>query len=198
LANDRLLCSYSSPIFPCRKIAAPDDDARTAGRWLNQDIEQGFPLALARLALLAAQPSVEQPIDSRVTLPAQLPSRPVPLQSSGPFKVKNTEFAPGLKASIDGSYIGLLSAKEDAPFLIINRFTGEQVSESARTPSLRHRTPPWPPVKPIRSAPEMGNRSRRGPFTVRHGMEGRRMPSPRIHGPPPPFLKGQNRRFLLR
>jgi len=116
------------PHLPCRKIAAPDDDARAAGRWLNQDIEQGFPLALARLARSLRNRPSNNPSTAALLYLLSYQAVPVPLQSWGPFKVKNTEFAPGLKASIDGSYIGLLAAKEDSPSLIINRFTGEQVS----------------------------------------------------------------------
>jgi hypothetical protein len=122
----------ATPLFfaqlPCRKIAAPDDDTRLAGRLITQDIEQGFPLALARLARSLRNRPSGNPSTAALLYLLSYQAVPVPLQSWGPFKIKETEFAPGLKASIDGSYIGLIRAKEESPFLIINRFTGEQTS----------------------------------------------------------------------
>ncbi len=122
----------ASPLFfpqlPCRKIAAPDDDARLAARLIGDDIEQGFPLALARLARSLRNRPSNNPSTAALLYLLSYQAVPVPLQSWGPFKVKDSAFATGLKASIDGTYIGLLRAKDETPFLIINRFTGEQVS----------------------------------------------------------------------
>jgi uncharacterized caspase-like protein len=122
----------ATPLFfaqlPGRKISAPDTDAQTAGHLVSQDIEQGFPLALARLARSLRNQSSGNPSTAALLYLLSYQAVPIPLQSWGPFKIKESEFAPGLKASIDGTYIGLIRAKEESPFLIINRFTGEQTS----------------------------------------------------------------------
>jgi hypothetical protein len=124
--------SDSAPLFfpqlPSRKIAAPDEDARVAARLIGDDIEQGFPLALARLARSLRNRPSNNPSTAGLLYLLSYQAVPVPLQSWGPFKVKESTFAAGLKVSIDGTYIGLLRAKEETPFLIINRFTGEEVS----------------------------------------------------------------------
>ncbi|MBU6302664.1 MAG: caspase family protein [Verrucomicrobia bacterium] len=124
--------SDSAPLFfpkiPCRKIAAPDEDLRVAATLITEDIEKGFPLALARLARSVRNRPSHNPSTAALLYLLSYQAVPVPLQSWGPFKPKGTEFAPGLKASIDGTYIGLLRAGEESPALIINRLTGEQVS----------------------------------------------------------------------
>ncbi|RFC46553.1 MAG: Uncharacterized protein, contains caspase domain [Verrucomicrobia bacterium] len=134
--------SDSAPLFfpqiPCRKIAAPDEDLRLAGSLIADDIEKGFPLALARLARSLRNRPSNNPSTAALLYLLSYQAVPVPLQSWGPFKPKASEFAPGLKASIDGTYIGLLPAKGETPALILNRFTGEQVSgvEDTFAPSL--------------------------------------------------------------
>jgi hypothetical protein len=119
---------YFFPRLPTRKIAAPDDDALVATHWLGEDLEQGFPLALARLARSVRQRPTDNPAAAALYYLLSYQAVPVPVKSWGPYKVKAAEYDPGLKASIDGTYVGLFPKGSSSPALILNRFDGTVVS----------------------------------------------------------------------
>ncbi len=116
------------PHLPSRRIVAPDEDALAAGQWLQKDIEQGFPFALARLAYSVRRQPSGNPSAAALLYLLSYQAVPIPLQSWGPFKVTGNEFDPGLKASLDGTFIGLFPAKGENPLLIMNRHNGGTVT----------------------------------------------------------------------
>jgi len=116
------------PHLPSRKIAGPDDDALVATHWLSSDLEQGFPLALARLARSVRQRPTDNPSAAALFYLLSYQAVPVPLKSWGPYKLKDSEFDPGLKSSIDGTFVGLFPKGSSSPSLILNRMDGSVVS----------------------------------------------------------------------
>lgn len=115
---------------PGRTTLDPDQAVAKAGEWLQREKDKGLPIAIGLLARSVRQRPAKNPATAGLLFLLGYQAMPVPHKSWGPFPATaEGGYSGELQLSIDARYVGLISATEDKPDLILDRENGEVVSE---------------------------------------------------------------------